>query len=549
MGFLGFTWADAGSFAGGLIGAAVLGPPGAMLGSTAGSFLGGVVGDDRDAGSAAEEALVAGIGAAGGAWAANLGGKLLKDGITAAATRALSAGAARRVETGAAKTLLPWNKYEGSLLGALGGGFGGYEVSPQARPPVAIETIDIGNGSCPVEMARLRMPPDLSRPIADSYRQLPGYLCDVWRKFGSGSHRTAPVPEPPAPIDENARSGIKEYAAKAQSLNLAMAGFATLDRKVAALVREGAGTTEQGRNAVSTVIGNANRAAAEAPSGNADLHALDLLDDAFTAGNQILTQAITATDGTANRTDRLTAELRKLRAELDEHRAAHRRPVATGPSRHASEPPRPGPSQPAPGRSHAAPERSRTALEPSWSASGPSRPWKAADRSDARVTSSIDNSTIGSLIVIAPSAGSTVVVDPAIGSPLIDGRHTPMPAPPPPPPPAAPPPPRPSPVIEPSISVPPSSAPVPPPVPQPRARDPLRESSNTGTTSLSRELVSPETPWTDPSRHGTRPPGMHVPWEPSPRTPWTPAVPSVMPGVSHVAQWASVGGERPTPGA
>ncbi|MFE3446777.1 hypothetical protein ACFXNW_27420 [Nocardia sp. NPDC059180] len=331
MGFLGFTWADAGSFVGGMVGAAVLGPPGAMLGSTAGSFFGGVVGDDRGAGSAAEEALVAGIGAAGGAWAANLGGKLLKDGITAAATKALPAGAARRVETGAAKTLLPWNKYEGSLLGALGGGFGGYEVSPQARPPVTIDTVDIGNGGCPVAMGGLRMPPELSRPIADSYQRLPGYLCDVWRSFGSGSASAAPAPVPPPPIGDAARGGIAEYAERARALDAAIAGFAVLDRKVAAIVAESADVAEQGRDAVSTVIANANRAAAETPSGNADRHALDLLHNAFTAGSQILTQAITATGDTAGRADRLTAELRKLRAEFDEHRESHRQPSGSTP--------------------------------------------------------------------------------------------------------------------------------------------------------------------------------------------------------------------------
>ncbi|NEW39584.1 hypothetical protein GV793_11740 [Nocardia cyriacigeorgica] len=331
MGFLGFTWADTGSFVGGMVGAAVLGPPGAMLGSTAGSFLGGVVGDDRDAGSAAEEAVVAGIGAAGGAWAANLGGKLLKDGITAAATKALPTAAARRVETGAAKTLLPWNKYEGSLLGALAGGFGGYEVSPQARPPVTIDTIDIGNGGCPVAMGGLQMPLQLSRPIADSYQRLPGYLCDVWRNFGSGSPSTTPAPVPPPLIGDAAHGGIATYADRARALETAIAGFAALDRKVAGIVAESAEVAEQGRDAVSTVIANANRAAAETPSGNADQHALDLLHNAFTAGSQILTHAITATGDTAGRADRLTAELRKLRADFDEHFASHRKPSASTP--------------------------------------------------------------------------------------------------------------------------------------------------------------------------------------------------------------------------
>lgn len=72
MGIFGFTWAEGGAFVGGALGAAFFGPPGAMLGSAVGSFAGGVWGDDKGGGAAAEEALVAGIGAAGGAWATGL---------------------------------------------------------------------------------------------------------------------------------------------------------------------------------------------------------------------------------------------------------------------------------------------------------------------------------------------------------------------------------------------------------------------------------------------------------------------------------------------
>ncbi|TLG13851.1 hypothetical protein FEK35_08670 [Nocardia cyriacigeorgica] len=136
------------------------------------------------------------------------------------------------------------------------------------------------------------------------------------------------MPEPPPRIGDPARSGIKEYADRARALDAAIAGFAALDRKVAAIAADSADIAEQGRTAVSTVIDNVNRSAAETPDSNADRHALDLLHDAFTAGSQILTQAITATGDTAGRADRLTAELRKLRSEFDEYRDKHRNPPA-----------------------------------------------------------------------------------------------------------------------------------------------------------------------------------------------------------------------------
>lgn len=84
-----------------------------MLGSAVGSYTGAAWGDGQSTGEAMEEAMVSGIGAAGGAWATNLAGKLLKDGIGSAATKLLSNGAARRVDTAAGKVLLPWNKHDG----------------------------------------------------------------------------------------------------------------------------------------------------------------------------------------------------------------------------------------------------------------------------------------------------------------------------------------------------------------------------------------------------------------------------------------------------
>ncbi|NUS93572.1 MAG: hypothetical protein HOQ36_14400, partial [Nocardia sp.] len=195
MGIFGFSWADGGAFVGGALGGALLGPPGAMLGSAAGSFAGATWGDDKGTGAALEESVVAGIGAAGGAWATDLAGVLLRDGIASAATRTLSAGAARRVDRVASRVLLPWNGYGGGPVAAFGGAIGGYEVSAQARSPVQIATTDIGNGGCPVQMANLRMPAELTGPVGEMYRDLPGYLCEVWRSFGTGPRNAPPAPE------------------------------------------------------------------------------------------------------------------------------------------------------------------------------------------------------------------------------------------------------------------------------------------------------------------------------------------------------------------
>lgn len=341
MGIFGFTWADGGAFVGGALGAAFFGPPGAMLGSAVGSFAGGVWGDDKGTGAAAEEALVAGIGAAGGAWATNLAGKLLKDGIASAATRKLSAGAAQRVDRAATKTLMPWNSHGGGPIAALGGAFGGYEVSVQARLPVQIDTTDIGNGGCPAQMANLRMPAELTGSVGDMYRDLPGYLCDVWQSFGTGSRKAPPAPELPAQVS-GAGAGIPDYVAKAQQLNTMAAGFAELDARAVDLIAKGADRiTGEGRMAVGSLIDTVNRRAAETAQSGASVeaHALDLLDDAFGQGREILSQAVASSDRVAGRVRDLTGELDSLRAEFDKHVDEHR--PQPGPSPALSAPPAP----------------------------------------------------------------------------------------------------------------------------------------------------------------------------------------------------------------
>ncbi|MEU4839039.1 hypothetical protein [Nocardia testacea] len=325
MGIFGFTWADGGAFVGGALGAAFFGPPGAMLGSAVGSFAGGVWGDDKGGGAAAEEALVAGIGAAGGAWATDLAGKLLKDGIASMATNKLSAAGARRVDRVATKALMPWNSHGGGPIAALGGAFGGYEVSVQARPPVQIHTTDIGNGGCPARMANLRMPADLTGAVRDLYRGLPGYLCDVWQSFGTGSRKAPSAPELPAQVP-GGDAGIPGYAAKADQLNAMIAGFAELDARAVELIAKGAGRVcDEGRMAVGSLIDTVNRRAAETPPSGASVqtHTLDLLNDAFGQGRNILSQAVTASDRVAGRVKDLTDEIESLRAEFGSHKEKH----------------------------------------------------------------------------------------------------------------------------------------------------------------------------------------------------------------------------------
>lgn len=326
MGIFGFTWADGGAFVGGALGAAFFGPPGAMLGSAAGSFAGGALGDDKGAGAAFEEALVAGIGAAGGAWATNLGGKLLKDGIASAATKALPSNAVQRVDRVAAKALLPWNKHGGGPVAAFGGAFGGYEVSTQARPLVRIATIDIGNGGCPAQMSNLRMPSGLTGSVGELYVGLPGYLCEVWRGFGTGTRKAPPAPRVPKELDGVEASGIADYRRKARRLDTVMAGFAELDARALTLVgAKSDRITREGRLAVDSLIDTVNTRAAQVPAEgvSGQVHAMDLLDEAFRRGREILSQAVTASGRVADEIDDLAAELRALRAEFDDYRADH----------------------------------------------------------------------------------------------------------------------------------------------------------------------------------------------------------------------------------
>ncbi|WP_416565306.1 hypothetical protein [Nocardia testacea] len=353
MGIFGFTWADGGAFVGGALGAAFFGPPGAMLGSAVGSFAGGVWGDDKGGGAAAEEALVAGIGAAGGAWATDLAGKLLKDGIASVATKKLSAAAAQRVDRVATKALMPWNSHGGGPIAALGGAFGGYEVSVQARPPVQIHTTDIGNGGCPAQMANLRMPADLTGAMRDLYRGLPGYLCDVWQSFGTGSRRAPSAPELPAQVP-GVDAGIPGYAAKADQLNTMIAGFAALDARAVELIAKGAGRVcDEGRMAVGSLIDTVNRRAAETPpsGASAQTHTMDLLNDAFGQGRNILSDAVTASDRVAGRVKDLTDELESLRAEFEsykeKHAGEHRpQPESSAPSASSAPSPPPAPTPP-----------------------------------------------------------------------------------------------------------------------------------------------------------------------------------------------------------
>ncbi|MEU4312449.1 hypothetical protein [Nocardia sp. NPDC024068] len=361
MGIFGFTWADGGAFVGGALGAAFFGPPGAMLGSAVGSFAGGALGDDKGAGAAFEEALVAGIGAAGGAWATNLGGKLLKDGIASAATKALPANAAQRADRVAAKALLPWNKHGGGPVAALGGAFGGYEVSVQARPLVRIATTDIGNGGCPAQMSNLRMPAGLTGSVGELYLGLPGYLCEVWRGFGAGVRKAPPAPTLPKEMDGVAASGIADYRRKARHLDTVMAGFAALDTRAVALIGRGTERiSREGRLAVGSLIATVNTRAAQTPADgmSGQVHALDLLDEAFRRGREILSQAVTASDRVAADVDDLSAELNSLREEFDDYRAKHEREHPPGGGRPALPPapayppppavPAPVPSVPAP---------------------------------------------------------------------------------------------------------------------------------------------------------------------------------------------------------
>ncbi|MEV5648329.1 hypothetical protein AB0L57_08765 [Nocardia sp. NPDC052254] len=325
MGVFGFTWSDAGAVVGATVGGAVLGPPGAMLGGALATYAGATLGDGKGAGQALEEAAVAGVGGAGGAWAADLGGKLLRDGIVRVAGSRLSGSAAGQVDRIAAKVLLPWNKYDASPIAALGGGFAAYEASPQSRSssgsPVAVRVTDIGNGGCPIEMANLVMPEGLSPAVEKLYRELPGYLCGVWRGFGAATGAgSGPVaPKPPAAITGAGRSGIGTYRGKVAELEAAITEFAALDRELAPLAGRSGEISARGRQAVTAVIARVDRGATttSAPGPAADENALAQLDAAFDTGQSILDEARQGNDRLADRIDALARRIDKLVARVE----------------------------------------------------------------------------------------------------------------------------------------------------------------------------------------------------------------------------------------
>ncbi|MEU1985571.1 DUF456 domain-containing protein [Nocardia sp. NPDC019395] len=339
---LDFSGADAGSLIGGAVAGGFLGPPGAFLGAMAGSFLGGTLVDGKDKGDAVEEALVAGIGGVGGAWGANLAGKLLKEGVEKGLAKAADTGIAgavkRHVDHKTGLVLVHGPKREGGVLAALGGGFGAYAVSPQSPQIVSIETSDIGNGGCPAAMSNLRMPAGLTGAgaVGEMYLSLPGYLCSVWKSFGTGERTPPPAPELPENVSDTETSGVPDYSKKAQRLNTVMAGFAELDAAAVTVIANGADRiADEGHLAVDSLIETVNtRAGAAPPPGTSvPANALDVLNDAFGRGREILSQAVAANNRTAGDVQRLTDRLDALRERFDEHTA--QRPPA---------PPHPGTS-------------------------------------------------------------------------------------------------------------------------------------------------------------------------------------------------------------
>ncbi len=328
--------ADAGSLIGGAVAGGFLGPPGAFLGAMVGSFLGATLVDDKGTGDAVEEALVAGIGGAGGAWGANLAGKLLEEGVEKGLAKAADTGIAgavkRHVDHKAGLVLVHGPKREGGVLAALGGGFGSYAVSPQSPQIVSIDTTDIGNGGCPAAMSNLRMPADLTgaSAVGEMYLSLPGYLCSVWKSFGTGERTAPPAPELPEHAHGAEASGVPDYGKKAQRLNTVMAGFAELDARAVALIAVGADrVSDEGQLAVDALIETVNTraGAAPAPGTSVPMHALGVLNEAFGRGREILSQAVAANDRIAGDVHGLTAELDALRKQFDEHMAQH--PPAT----------------------------------------------------------------------------------------------------------------------------------------------------------------------------------------------------------------------------
>ncbi|MEU6563533.1 hypothetical protein [Nocardia nova] len=321
MGIFGFTWADAGAVVGATVGGAVLGPPGAMLGGALATYAGATLGDGKDTGQALEEAAVAGIGGAGGAWATDLGGKLLRDGIVRAAGRTLSGTGARNIDRIASRVLLPWNKYDASPIAALGAGFAAYEASPQSRSsaPVAVRGIDIGNGGCPIEMANLVMPEGISPPVEQMYRELPGYLCGIWRDFGVGVRTGPATPKPPAGVTGVDRSGIDTYPGKVAELDATITEFDSLARQLVPLARDSGEISARGRESVAALIASVDRGAAmtPAPGPAADDYTLGQLDTAFATGQNILDDAKRENNHLADRIDALTRRYEKLCEQVE----------------------------------------------------------------------------------------------------------------------------------------------------------------------------------------------------------------------------------------
>lgn len=130
----------------------------------------------------------------------------------------------------------------------------------------------------------------------------------------------------PESVSGSEHSGIGDYAKQARLLNTMMDGFAALDRKVAVLAKDSAELAVQGQAAVDTLIDTVNRRAGAAPAAgpSADVHALDLLNEAFKDGRQILSQAVTSSNHVADRATNLIDEIGALRTDFESHLRHHR---------------------------------------------------------------------------------------------------------------------------------------------------------------------------------------------------------------------------------
>ncbi|WP_327146932.1 hypothetical protein [Nocardia sp. NBC_01327] len=198
----------------------------------------------------------------------------------------------------------------------------------------------------------------LSTATVNTYMALPDFFKKTFDSFGTGSTTEPPAQSDPPVVDTTslvAFNGVSlaDYQALAASLNTAFSELKATDIKLAPLFKAQAAISQQGQQALNTIIGNINDSAKTLPTGmTEDAHVLGFLGSVSTDGSAVITAASAQT---ADTTDQVTAMQKELDAKLAALQSkvssfnppsVPTPPVAPGPPGTAPGPQAPGPSPP-----------------------------------------------------------------------------------------------------------------------------------------------------------------------------------------------------------